>query len=102
MSGHSTGDDTVEGLSVASNTTADTGQVARGRPQHSDMVSLSGEGKRTTIHGKRRDLLPVGHRNISFRGKCKQLGLLLHIQHAAGGGKGLGDVQERLEGMRVG
>ena len=66
------------------------------------MVSLSGEGKRTVIHGKGRDPLPVGHRDISFRSKGKYFGLLLHVQHAAGGGEGLGDVQERLESMRAG
>jgi hypothetical protein len=50
------------------------------------MFSLIGEWERTTIHGKRRDLLPVGHRNISFRGEGKHFGLLLDIHHAARGG----------------
>ena len=66
------------------------------------MLSLTGEWERTVIHDKWTGLLPIGHRNISFRGKSKQLGLLLHIQHAAGGGEGLGDVEEGLESMRTG
>ena len=66
------------------------------------MVSLSGERKRTAIHAKRRAPLPVGHRDISLWGKGEELSLLFDIQHAAGGGKGLGNVQERLESMRAG
>ena len=66
------------------------------------MVSITGEWKRTTMLCKRRGLLPIGHRNISFRSKSKQLGILLDIQHAAGGGEGLENVQEGLESMRTG
>ena len=66
------------------------------------MLSVCGEGERTTIHSKRRHILPVGHRDIMFGGKSQHFGLLLHIYHAAGGGEGLGDVEERLESMRAG
>ena len=53
------------------------------------MISLSGEREMTTIHGNGRYLMPVGHRNITFRGEGNQLGLLFYIQHAAGSGEGL-------------
>ena len=42
VSGHPTGDDTVKGLGVASNAAVDTGQIAKRRAQHSNMLSLRG------------------------------------------------------------
>ena len=67
--GHPTGYDGVEGLGVASHPCSDAGKVARGGPQHSNMFSFTREGERATIHSDGGDLLPVGHRNITFGGK---------------------------------
>ena len=70
MSGHPTGNDTIQRLVVSSNTAGNTGEiVARRGPQNSNMISFCGERERATIHSKGRDLLPVCHRNITFWGK---------------------------------
>ena len=58
---------------MSSNITGDTRQIVRGIVEHYNWFSLSGEWERTTIHSKRRNLLPVGTEKSPLGAKASTL-----------------------------
>ena len=94
----------VQGPAVCGEPGEEGGHVgAAGAPHNSNMLSLGGEGEGSSRHHDWRGLLPVGDGGaVALRGGVdQQLGLLRDVGEGGGGGEGLGEVEEGLEGSRM-
>jgi hypothetical protein len=100
--GHPTRYDRVQGLGVASHPCSDTSKVGATRgAQDTNMLSLRGEREGCSIHDDGADFLPVVSRVVTLGMEEEQLGLLQNIDHTSGGGEGLRQVKQGLQGMGV-
>lgn len=65
--GHPAGNDSIEGLGVASNPSSDAGKVGAGsRAQDTHMLSLCGEGEGCSIHSDGEYIMPVLSRVVTL------------------------------------